>query len=224
MRTYYEVLDLPPDADEQSVKSAYRALARRFHPDLNGGAAASAERLAEINHAYATLGNPDARAAYDRDMAQRRATTRRRYAIFGAISLVIFVVTAGAVSLAVRRQLADSAAAVSPPHPPAHDKRKPRSRVRRGTPKPRSAPRKCSPMNSPRSTTCARAPRTAAWCSRISCGARTTKRAPRRVGARSPCAHSSSRLPRTQVPGLRLGRRTRVRPQRRAVRLRSVRL
>jgi hypothetical protein len=112
MRTLYEVLDLPPEADEQCVKSAYRALARRFHPDLNGGDAATAERLAEINHAYATLGNPDARAAYDRDMAQRRAAARR-YAILGAISLAIFAVTAGAVSLAVRQHLTASAAAVS---------------------------------------------------------------------------------------------------------------
>ena len=112
MRTLYEVLDLPPDADGQSVKSAYRALARRFHPDLNGGDAASAERLAEINEAYATLGNPEARAAYDRDMARRRAAARRRYAIFAAISLATFVATAGAVSLAVRQRLAASAAAV----------------------------------------------------------------------------------------------------------------
>jgi molecular chaperone DnaJ len=117
MRTFYEVLDLPHDADEQSVKSAYRALVRRFHPDLNGGAAASAERLADINHAYATLGNPDARAAYDRDMAQRRAAARRRYAILGAISLATFVVTAGAVSLAVRQHVADSAVAVPPSLP-----------------------------------------------------------------------------------------------------------
>ena len=78
MRTLYEVLDLTPNADEQRVKSAYRALARRFHPDLNGGDAASAARLAEINHAYATLGNPEARVAYDRDVAQRRAAARRR--------------------------------------------------------------------------------------------------------------------------------------------------
>jgi curved DNA-binding protein CbpA len=114
MHTLYEVLDLPPDADEQSVKTAYRALARRFHPDLNGGDVASAERLAKINEAYATLGNPEARAAYDRDMAQRRAAARRRYAIFAAISLSTFIATAGAVSLAVRQHLGASAAAVSP--------------------------------------------------------------------------------------------------------------
>jgi curved DNA-binding protein CbpA len=114
MRTLYEVLDLPPDADEQSVKSAYRALARRFHPDLNGGDPASADRLAEINDAYATLGNSEARAAYDRRMAQRRAAARRRYAILGAISLATFAVTAGAVSVAVRQHLAASATAVSP--------------------------------------------------------------------------------------------------------------
>ncbi len=98
MSTYYQALGLPPGADEGQIKSAYRSLARRFHPDLNAGNAAGAERLAEINHAYATLGNPEARAAYDRDLAQPRADTRRRLLIVAASGVTSFAVTAVVVT------------------------------------------------------------------------------------------------------------------------------
>jgi curved DNA-binding protein CbpA len=103
VHTLYEVLALPADADAQRIKAAYRALARRFHPDINAGDTASAERLAQINYAYATLGNAEARAAYDRDLAQRRAAVRRRTAAFAATGVVTFALTASLVSLMVRR-------------------------------------------------------------------------------------------------------------------------
>ena len=105
VRTLYEVLALPADADAQRIKAAYHTLARRFHPNVNAGDAANAERLTQINHAYATLGNAEARAAYDRDLAQRRAAARRRAAAFAATSIVTVVVTASLVSLMVRRHL-----------------------------------------------------------------------------------------------------------------------
>ena len=103
MRTFYEALGLSPGAHEGQIKDAYRSLARRFHPDLNAGDAAGAERLAEINHAYATLGNPQARAAYDRDLAQRRAELHRRLLVFAASGVLSFVVTAVIVAAMVRR-------------------------------------------------------------------------------------------------------------------------
>ena len=103
MSTYYQALGLAPGADEGQIKSAYRSLARRFHPDVNAGNAAGAERLAEINHAYATLGNPEARAAYDRDLAQQRADTRRRLLIVAASGAVSFAVTAVVVAGMVSR-------------------------------------------------------------------------------------------------------------------------
>jgi curved DNA-binding protein CbpA len=114
-RTLYEALDLPPEADEGQIKAAYRALARRLHPDVNGGNAAGAERLAKVNQAYATLGHPEMRAAYDRDLAQRRAELRRRYVFFAASSVATFVLTASVVSFAVRRHLEAGAAAAKEP-------------------------------------------------------------------------------------------------------------
>jgi hypothetical protein len=103
VRTLYEALGLPPGAHERQIKDAYRSLARRFHPDLNAGDAAGADRLAEINRAYATLGHPEARAAYDRDLAQQRADLRRRLLTIVASGVVTLVVTALVVVTTLRR-------------------------------------------------------------------------------------------------------------------------
>ena len=50
----FAALDLPPGASPEEVASAYRSLAKRWHPDRGGGAAAAA-RMAEINAAYDVL-------------------------------------------------------------------------------------------------------------------------------------------------------------------------
>jgi len=110
--TLYQALGLPHGADERQIKDAYRSLARRFHPDLNAGA--GAERLAEINRAYATLGNPQARAAYDRDLAQRRADLHRRLLAFAASGVLTFVVTAVVVAAMIRRDVEPPPAAEAP--------------------------------------------------------------------------------------------------------------
>jgi molecular chaperone DnaJ len=64
-RDYYEVLGVPKDASDDALKSAFRRLARQYHPDVNKEANAE-ERFKEINEAYAVLSDPDRRAAYDR--------------------------------------------------------------------------------------------------------------------------------------------------------------
>jgi len=64
-RDYYEVLGVPRDADENAIKSAYRKLARTFHPDVNKSDNAE-EHFKEVNEAYEILSDPDKRAAYDR--------------------------------------------------------------------------------------------------------------------------------------------------------------
>jgi hypothetical protein len=114
-RTLYEVLGVAPAAAEADIKAAYRTLARRLHPDVNAADAASAQRLADVNHAYATLGSPEARAAYDRDLARRRTEAQRRFAAFAATSIATFVLTTGLVSFAVRRHLAATPGPEAPP-------------------------------------------------------------------------------------------------------------
>ena len=105
MHTLYEVLGLPGSASEDAIKASYRALARQLHPDVNGGNEACAGRLKEVNEAYGTLGSPDARAAYDADLARQRAEARRRTWAFAGTTVATFVVTMTVVSLAVRWHL-----------------------------------------------------------------------------------------------------------------------
>ena len=63
--SHYDVLGVAPAADETTVRQAYVALARRHHPDVDGGDAA---RMRAINAAWATLGDPVRRARYDRSL------------------------------------------------------------------------------------------------------------------------------------------------------------
>lgn len=64
-RDYYEVLGVAKTATEQDIKSAYRKLALKYHPDRNPGDKAAEERFKEINEAYQVLSDTDKRARYD---------------------------------------------------------------------------------------------------------------------------------------------------------------
>ncbi len=70
---YYRLLGIPPDADQQRLKSAYRSLAKRFHPDVNQGSEAAADLFRQINDAYRVLSDPKLRAAYDAEQPQQAA-------------------------------------------------------------------------------------------------------------------------------------------------------
>ena len=61
MNDLYEVLQVRQNAEPEVIRAAYRALARKHHPDFGG----KPERMAAINEAWAVLGNPTGRAAYD---------------------------------------------------------------------------------------------------------------------------------------------------------------
>lgn len=64
-RDYYEVLGISRNASSEEIKSAFRKLARQYHPDVNDAADAE-ERFKEINEAFAILSDPDKRSVYDR--------------------------------------------------------------------------------------------------------------------------------------------------------------
>jgi molecular chaperone DnaJ len=63
---YYELLEVERTADEKLLKSAYRRLAMRYHPDKNPGDREAEARFKAINEAYDCLKDPQKRAAYDR--------------------------------------------------------------------------------------------------------------------------------------------------------------
>src|SRR5829696_7385363 len=65
-RCYYETLEVERSADESVLKTAFRKLAMKWHPDKNPGDKSSEVRFKEINEAYEILKDPQKRAAYDR--------------------------------------------------------------------------------------------------------------------------------------------------------------
>ena len=72
---YYLLLGVPQDADADTVRSAFRVLARRYHPDAGEGS--SAERFREVLAAYETLNDPTRRWHYDRALQEKLAPRLR---------------------------------------------------------------------------------------------------------------------------------------------------
>lgn len=68
---YYRLLGIPPDSGQRRIKSAYRSLAKRFHPDRNSGSETAAELFRQVNHAYRVLADPKLRSLYDQKLARQ---------------------------------------------------------------------------------------------------------------------------------------------------------
>ena len=64
-RDYYEVLGVDKNADDAAIKKAYRALAKKYHPDMNPGDAEAEKKFKEASEAYAVLSDPDKKRQYD---------------------------------------------------------------------------------------------------------------------------------------------------------------
>jgi len=76
-KDYYRVLGVATDADEAAIKQAYRALARRHHPDVNPGDTAAEDRFKAINEAYQALGDTERRRIYDQLRQEHQQAQRR---------------------------------------------------------------------------------------------------------------------------------------------------
>ena len=70
MVNYYDILKVSPQASGAEIKSAYRRLARKLHPDANQGSEETALKFAAIAEAYEILGNSKERSRYDRRLSE----------------------------------------------------------------------------------------------------------------------------------------------------------
>jgi DnaJ-class molecular chaperone len=62
-KNYYRVLEISPQADENEIRSAYRSLAKKYHPDAGEGS--SADKFRSVQEAYDVLSDAGKRKAYD---------------------------------------------------------------------------------------------------------------------------------------------------------------
>src|SRR5438067_10087531 len=65
-RDFYEVLGVKRDAPEKEIRSAYRKLARKYHPDVNPGDKQAEATFKKINAAYEVISDPEKRRKYDK--------------------------------------------------------------------------------------------------------------------------------------------------------------
>jgi curved DNA-binding protein CbpA len=75
--TYYDILRVGHEAAPERVRTAYRKLAQRFHPDKLPGNADAVRVMVMLNEAYDVLSDPDRRASYDRRIAEEKAGAKR---------------------------------------------------------------------------------------------------------------------------------------------------
>jgi DnaJ-class molecular chaperone len=82
-RDYYEALGISRSAEDKEIRSAYRKLARKFHPDVNPNDKSAESRFKEVNNAYEVLSDPEKRKKYDKygdrwEMADQIEEANRR--------------------------------------------------------------------------------------------------------------------------------------------------
>ena len=81
-RDYYEVLGLQKGASDAEIKSAFRKMAMKYHPDRNPDDKEAEEKFKEVNEAYSILSDPDKKSKYDIIWSRRRGSQcrlRRRW-------------------------------------------------------------------------------------------------------------------------------------------------
>ncbi len=69
---YYKVIGVTPGASEEEIKSAYRRMAKKYHPDAHPGDSGCERKFREINEAYGVLGDPKKRKKYDAENSKTK--------------------------------------------------------------------------------------------------------------------------------------------------------
>ena len=112
-RNHYQILNVAPDAEAVVIEAAYRALMKKYHPDQAVATGSRGPTAAEINHAFATLRDPERRAEYDRRewtrsqniqmAAYQPPPTHRVSRVFGWGGWVVAVILGGVLALLAGR-------------------------------------------------------------------------------------------------------------------------
>jgi len=79
LRNPYQILNLSPDAEPVVIEAAYKALIKKYHPDLWVDDPSAQARAASINHAFATLRDPARKAECDREVRASRSAAYPRF-------------------------------------------------------------------------------------------------------------------------------------------------
>ena len=77
-KNLYDILGVSSGATTEQIRTSYRNLARRMHPDVGSAAQSSSAAMAEINYAWSVLSDPVRRRDYDNSLASSRASTASR--------------------------------------------------------------------------------------------------------------------------------------------------
>jgi curved DNA-binding protein CbpA len=113
-RNHYQILNVAPDAEPVVIEAAYRALMKKYHPDHSLAAGSPGPNASEINHAFATLRNPERRAEYDQRertrlqsiqlaAAYKPPPTQRVSRVFGWGGWVVAAVMGGVLAMMAGR-------------------------------------------------------------------------------------------------------------------------
>jgi len=84
MKSPYEILGVPPKASDEDIQKAYRALAKKHHPDLHPDDKDAEERFKEVSAAYSLLSNPEKRAQFDRGEIDASGAEQRERSFYRA--------------------------------------------------------------------------------------------------------------------------------------------
>jgi curved DNA-binding protein CbpA len=112
MNTLYDVLGVPPHANEKAIRTAFRKAAKSAHPDLNAGDPSAELQFRQLVAAYELLKNPQQREAYDQQLKEDRRLRLRRIA-----SPIISGLVSGSIVAAVMLWL-NAQKSLEPPQGP----------------------------------------------------------------------------------------------------------
>ncbi|HXW29364.1 MAG TPA: J domain-containing protein [Xanthobacteraceae bacterium] len=101
MKTFYDLLGVRPNADNATIRAAFRKAVKGCHPDAKAGDRTAEKRFMEITAAHAVLRDPERRADYDRALERRRQKLLREWKITLVGWGLSAVMSAGAVSAGV---------------------------------------------------------------------------------------------------------------------------